>query len=67
MIDPDMGTWAYAYDNDGNLTSQTDNKGQTIKMYYDVLNRVTWKDVPPNGSSPGAEDMTFFYDGDSPP
>ena len=26
MSDPDIGAWNYGYDNNGNLTSQTDNQ-----------------------------------------
>ena len=66
MRDPDMGgfanrSWSYAYDNSGNLISQTDAKGQTIGMQYDALNRLTLKDLPPAG--PGEEDVTYHYDG----
>ena len=32
MTDPDMGTWSYKYDANGNLTSQTDNKTQTTRV-----------------------------------
>lgn len=61
MTDPDMGHWTYGYDGDGNLTQQTDAKQQTIAMYYDALDRVVVKDLPPAG--PGAEDELDTYDG----
>lgn len=64
MTDPDMGTWTYEYDNNGNLTKQTDAKGQVVTMRYDFLNRITLKDLPPEG--PSEEDVTYFYDGDQP-
>jgi YD repeat-containing protein len=65
MTDPDMGHWFYQYDDNGNLKSQTDAKGQTIVIYYDPLNRIKRKDLPPAGTGP--EDTTYFYDGDRPP
>ncbi len=66
LTDPDMGgfagkSWTYQYDDNGNLTSQTDAKGQTISLQYDLLSRVTLRDLPPAG--PGEEDVTFYYDG----
>jgi YD repeat-containing protein len=67
MTDPDMGTWTYEYDDNGNLITQTDAKLQIIKMYYDVLNRITRKDLPPNDPlNAGPEDTTYFYDGEGP-
>jgi len=64
MTDPDMGTWDYDYDDNGSLIYQRDAKGQIILMSYDVLNRITRKDLPPNGAGP--EDTTYFYDGEWP-
>lgn len=43
MNDPDTGEWAYAYDRNGNLLSQTDAKLQTITFEYDELNRLVSK------------------------
>ncbi|MBI4330226.1 MAG: hypothetical protein HY673_02960, partial [Chloroflexi bacterium] len=43
MTDPDMGTWSYEYDYQGNLTRQTDNKGQAIIFTYDELDRLKEK------------------------
>ena len=67
MTDPDMGSWTYVYDDNGNLTQQTDAKGQMIQMSYDALNRILRKDLPPTSAVAGAEDTTYFYDGDQPP
>ena len=48
MSDPDMGTWHYTYDENGNLITQTDGRGdtvqnpelgQTVYFTYDELNR----------------------------
>ena len=43
MVDPDMGTWQYAYNALGELTRQTDARDQSICMYYDGLGRLTGK------------------------
>ena len=43
LDDPDMGLWSYAYDALGNLTRQTDARGQRICLYYDPLNRLAGK------------------------
>jgi len=43
MNDPDMGTWSYGYDANGNLLSQFDAKGQELVFSYDGLNRMTLK------------------------
>ncbi len=67
MSDPDMGNWSYTYDGMGNLTRQTDARGQRICMYYDVLNRVTGKhyrtdnNCPVNPSS-STLDASYQYD-----
>jgi YD repeat-containing protein len=59
MSDPDMGSWSYGYDDNGNLTSQTSAKDQTITFTYDALNRLTGKSYP-QGS--GMTDVTYTYD-----
>jgi YD repeat-containing protein len=41
--DPDLGTWSYAYDGNGNLSTQTDAKGQKLIFTYDPLNRIKTK------------------------
>ncbi len=48
-VDPDLGTWTYAYNAFGELIGQTDAKGNadnvgpTVTMTYDVLGRMTTK------------------------
>jgi RHS repeat-associated protein len=54
MNDPDMGSWAYAYDPNGNLVRQTDAKGQRICFYYDALDRLTGKHVRTDNSCPSS-------------
>ena len=67
MTDPDMGTWGYDYNDNGSLIYQRDAKGQIILMGYDVLNRITRKDLPPNDPvNAGPEDTAYFYDGEGP-
>lgn len=56
MNDPDLGRWQYQYDANGNLTSQTDAKNQTIRFEYDGLNRAV-KKIYPDGQT-----ITFEYD-----
>ncbi len=43
MTDPDMGTWLYSYDQNGNLTDQQDANGTIIHFEYDPINRMTVK------------------------
>lgn len=43
MSDPDMGNWSYAYDALGALVSQTDARGCTLGLSYDMLGRLTGK------------------------
>ncbi|NOH04075.1 MAG: DNRLRE domain-containing protein [Chloroflexi bacterium] len=64
MDDPDMGAWWYEYDALGNLTKQTDAKGQVICLFYDNLNRLDGKTYPTNGScgAPLAYDVDYHYD-----
>lgn len=47
---------SHAYDAVGNLTSQTDRKGQTIQYVYDALNRLTQKSYPDSTS------VDYVYD-----
>lgn len=51
MTDLTMGTWQYGYDPNGNLTQQTDAKGQQITFSYDELDRLRRKDYSGGGSS----------------
>jgi len=46
--DPDLGTWKYAYDANGNFVRQEDAKNQIIDFYYDSLNRLVKKEYPGN-------------------
>ncbi len=43
MTDPDMGTWLYSYDQNGNLTDQQDANGTIIHFEYDAISRMTLK------------------------
>lgn len=70
MTDPDMGTWSYTYDANGNLLTQTDavigqdqQNHQTITFTYDELNRVLTKTYT-NSLSPAAKNpsVTYSYD-----
>jgi RHS repeat-associated protein len=54
-----VGPWTMTYDNNGNLLTQTDAKGQTIAFTYDVLNRVTKKEVTAGGVK---TTTTYAYD-----
>lgn len=56
MTDPDLGTWSYDYDLNGNLKWQKDNKNQTINFEYDDLNRLRFKKLP-DGSQ-----VEYIYD-----
>ena len=59
--DPDLGAYTYAYDANGNMTQMSDPRGAagTVYMSYDGYNRVVWKSVNSNGSSPFAN---YTYD-----
>jgi RHS repeat-associated protein len=46
MVDPDMGSWSYAYNALGELVRQTDAKGQVTTMAYDVLGRMSSRTEP---------------------
>ena len=60
MDDPDMGGWSYAYDALGNLTQQTDARGCTTNLTYDLLNRLKQKTY---SNCPTASGVTYYYDG----
>lgn len=40
MRDPDMGKWQYEYNSVSELTSQTDNKNQSVTTHFDSLGRL---------------------------
>jgi RHS repeat-associated protein len=54
---PESGTIAYTYDNDGNLISKTDARGITTTFGYDPLHRLTAKTY--SDTTPAA---TFTFD-----
>ena len=57
MMDPDMGYWTYDYDKSGNLTYQTDAKGQTITF------RIRWAESPSDPEIPIPDrTVTYTYD-----
>jgi RHS repeat-associated protein len=60
MDDPDMGDWSYVYDALGNLTQQTDARGCTTNLTYDLLNRLKQKTY---SDCPTASGVTYYYDG----
>ncbi len=57
-VDPDMGTWEYDYDPNGNLIWQKDAKNQEITFTYDKLNRPLTKHY---GKTP-VEEIRYYYD-----
>jgi RHS repeat-associated protein len=64
MVDPDMGTWMYGYDPNGNLTFQEDGKDRRICFYYDNLDRLTGKHERNNTACPtnGTLYASYTYD-----
>ena len=46
MLDPNLGKWTYQYNAFGKLISQTDAKGQTLTISYDILGRKTKRNEP---------------------
>jgi|GEM_PF-6840216 len=70
VTDPDLGTWKYAYDENGNLLKQVDNKGQEISFVYDNLNRLIKKLYTGNaraGLSTVRNFIKYVYDKDADP
>lgn len=56
LIDPTLGTVKYRYSPAGDLIEQVDNKGIATKMDYDVLGRITRKQI-------GSQDpIIYSYD-----
>jgi RHS repeat-associated protein len=65
MDDPDMGEWHYTYDENGNLSTQTDAKQNQITFYYDELNRIYNKMYTIPASEPqNTNNVAYRYDGD---
>lgn len=58
MSDPDMGSWSYEYDANGNLTTTT-SPTATVVSAYDVLDRPVWRR---QGSSSGPLLAAWTYD-----
>jgi YD repeat-containing protein len=54
QVDPDLGTWAYQYDGNGNLVLQIDGKGNLTSFAYDPLNRVQFKTLTRDPYLPSA-------------
>jgi len=65
--DPDMGVYTYLYDDDNNLTQQTDARNCSIHFQYDALNRLTLKNytVPPASGIKALTDVVYIYDDDA--
>ena len=66
MTDPDMGTWTYTYDLNGNLHTQTDSAGVKLTFAYDELNRPTIKTYPDGSTAEfeydaGADGIGYLY------
>ncbi|GJL61396.1 MAG: hypothetical protein NPIRA04_00500 [Nitrospirales bacterium] len=59
---PTWETGPYEYDGNGNLTKQTDAKGQQIHFQYDTLNRRIQKDFETQKTL-GSGDVVYTYDG----
>ena len=56
--DTTFGTWTFAYDNSGNLTTKTDPKNQVISYTYDNLNRP----LTENYAGQAGTEITYVYD-----
>ena len=56
-------TTCYSYDNNGNLTSQTDNSNTTIAAQYDTLNRLTLKQAPGISNVYGYDTGSWVHNG----
>jgi RHS repeat-associated protein len=61
--DPDLGTITMQLDADGNVTQQTDARGQTVYLGYDALDRELWRNTT---NSPTGAYVTYSYDGTVP-
>lgn len=49
----------YLYDDNGNITTTTDARNDSITATYDSLNRLKVRDY----SDPNTPDVSFYYDG----
>lgn len=61
VIDPDLGTWNYAYDGNGNMVTQIDAKQNTLTFEYDSSNRLIKKTYPGNVRA-GLPSVRDFYE-----
>ncbi len=52
LVDPDLGTWYYAYDTMDRLIGQEDARNQWTYYYYDDLGRLIGEYCPPSTPSP---------------
>ena len=65
LNDRDMGAWSYGYDATGNLTRQTDARGQRICLYYDSLERLAGKHYRTDDACPSVNpslNVSYTYD-----
>jgi len=63
VSDPDLGSMTYQLDSDGNVTQQTDARGDTVYLGYDALDRQLWRNTT---NSPTGAYVTYSYDGTAP-
>ncbi|WP_299749667.1 RHS repeat-associated core domain-containing protein [uncultured Tateyamaria sp.] len=65
--DPGLGYWTMQYDTNDNLLRQVDAKGQAIRFFYDLLDRVTRKRVTwiKDGVSQ-IDNTSYDYDANNP-
>ncbi len=61
MDDPDKGLWHYKYNAFGEMTEQTDAKGQVSDIKYDALGRLESRKVSAPGQSGLLEDSSWTY------
>jgi RHS repeat-associated protein len=67
IVDPDLGERTTSYDVNGNIDSESDALGVTIRYEYDRQNRRTKKILPGHPTVLAEErEVTIFYDGDGP-
>ncbi|MDO8519324.1 MAG: SpvB/TcaC N-terminal domain-containing protein, partial [Deltaproteobacteria bacterium] len=65
MIDSDMGTWSYQYDDYGRLEWQTDTKNQKVHYFYTSLGRVQRKEYLKADGSLEKYEVYSYDSGDS--